>query len=95
MKPRLDGPKDTNSKLVLALRVLDFQETDRTKLMLAGGKGANLGELSAISGIRVPDGFCVTTEAYKKYRKSPGTERLAGYISMFESRRALNYQRTQ
>jgi len=46
--------------------VLDFQETDRTKLMLAGAKGANLGELSAISGIRVPEGFCVTTEAYKK-----------------------------
>jgi len=46
--------------------VLDFQETDRTKLMLAGGKGANLGELSAISGIRVPEGFCLTTEAYKK-----------------------------
>lgn len=34
--------------------------------MLAGGKGANLGELSGIGGIRVPEGFCVTTEAYKK-----------------------------
>lgn len=34
--------------------------------MIAGGKGANLGELSGISEIRVPDGFCVTTEAYKK-----------------------------
>jgi phosphoenolpyruvate synthase/pyruvate phosphate dikinase len=34
--------------------------------MVAGGKGANLGELSGIEGIRVPEGFCVTTEAYKK-----------------------------
>ncbi len=34
--------------------------------MIAGGKGANLGELSRIRGIRVPEGFCVTTEAYKK-----------------------------
>jgi pyruvate,water dikinase len=34
--------------------------------MTVGGKGANLGELSRISEIRVPDGFCVTTEAYKK-----------------------------
>jgi rifampicin phosphotransferase len=34
--------------------------------MLVGGKGASLGELSAISGIRTPEGFCVTTEAYKK-----------------------------
>jgi len=46
--------------------VLCFQEIDRTKFMVAGGKGANLGELSRIKGLRVPDGFCVTTEAYKK-----------------------------
>ena len=31
-----------------------------------GGKGANLGELSGIKGIQVPQGFCVTTDAYKK-----------------------------
>lgn len=46
--------------------VLRFQEIDRSKLMIAGGKGANLGELSRIKGIEVPEGFCVTTEAYKK-----------------------------
>ena len=46
--------------------VLDFQEIDKTKLAVVGGKGANLGELSRIEGIRVPEGFCVTTEAYKK-----------------------------
>ncbi|HEX3934794.1 MAG TPA: PEP/pyruvate-binding domain-containing protein, partial [Puia sp.] len=46
--------------------VLCFQEIDRTKLMVAGGKGAALGELSGIKGIRVPEGFCVTTEAYKR-----------------------------
>ncbi|HYF95249.1 MAG TPA: phosphoenolpyruvate synthase [Symbiobacteriaceae bacterium] len=46
--------------------VLDFQEIDRTKLMVVGGKGLNLGELSRVEGIRVPEGFCVTTEAYKK-----------------------------
>jgi pyruvate,water dikinase len=34
--------------------------------MVVGGKGANLGELSTIKGIRVPEGFCVTTAAYKK-----------------------------
>ena len=44
---------------------LGFQEIDRTMLALVGGKGANLGELSRIEGIRVPEGFCVTTEAYK------------------------------
>ncbi len=46
--------------------VLDLQDIDRTKWMLAGGKGAHLGELSKIGGILVPAGFCVTTAAYKK-----------------------------
>ncbi len=46
--------------------VLDFQEIDQSMIMSVGGKGANLGELSRITGIAVPVGFCVTTEAYKK-----------------------------
>jgi phosphoenolpyruvate synthase/pyruvate phosphate dikinase len=46
--------------------ILCLQEIDRTKFMAVGGKGANLGELSGVKGIRVPEGFCVTTEAYKK-----------------------------
>jgi rifampicin phosphotransferase len=45
---------------------LSFREIDQSMVSLAGGKGANLGELSHIEGIQVPDGFCVTTEAYKK-----------------------------
>src|SRR5207244_7872377 len=46
--------------------VLGFQDIDKTKLMVVGGKGANLGELSKIEGIRVPDGFCLSTEAFKR-----------------------------
>ncbi|QSO48556.1 phosphoenolpyruvate synthase [Alicyclobacillus mengziensis] len=46
--------------------VLGFEEIDKTKLPIVGGKGANLGELSKIEGIRVPGGFCVTTGAYKR-----------------------------
>jgi len=46
--------------------VLSFQEIDKTKLSMVGGKGANLGELFSLTGILVPVGFCVTTEAYKK-----------------------------
>ncbi|MCB9284150.1 MAG: phosphoenolpyruvate synthase [Lewinellaceae bacterium] len=37
-----------------------------SNLPLAGGKGANLGELSRIEGIRVPEGFCISTEAFKR-----------------------------
>jgi pyruvate,water dikinase len=44
--------------------VLDFEEIDKTMVSVAGGKGASLGELSQISGIHVPPGFCVTTNLY-------------------------------
>ncbi|MGF9874914.1 phosphoenolpyruvate synthase [Bacillus tropicus] len=46
--------------------VLDFQEIEKGQLSLVGGKGLNLGELSNIQGIEVPEGFCVTTVAYEK-----------------------------
>jgi phosphoenolpyruvate synthase/pyruvate phosphate dikinase len=43
--------------------VLDLAEVDTTKVALAGGKGAQLGELMRIGGVRVPAGLCVTTDA--------------------------------
>lgn len=46
--------------------VLGFQEMDQAQLGLVGGKGLNLGELSKLQGIRVPDGFCVTTVGYQQ-----------------------------
>ncbi|HDX9628885.1 TPA: phosphoenolpyruvate synthase [Bacillus cereus] len=46
--------------------VLDFQEIEKTQLSLVGGKGLNLGELSNMQGIQVPEGFCVTTIGYEK-----------------------------
>jgi pyruvate,water dikinase len=46
--------------------VLGFQEIDQTQVAVVGGKGAHLGELSRIEGIRVPPGFCVTTDAFHR-----------------------------
>ncbi|MGE7687694.1 phosphoenolpyruvate synthase [Lysinibacillus sp. NPDC097214] len=46
--------------------VLGFQEMNKTQLLLVGGKGLNLGELSKIEGLQVPEGFCVTTVGYQK-----------------------------
>jgi phosphoenolpyruvate synthase/pyruvate phosphate dikinase len=46
--------------------VLGFQEMDKTQLSLVGGKGLNLGTLSKLKGITVPEGFCVTTVGYQK-----------------------------
>jgi len=57
--------------------VVDLQEIDRTQVALAGGKGAHLGALSQIEGIRVPAGFCVTTDAYR---------RIAGQASSLDDR---------
>jgi phosphoenolpyruvate synthase/pyruvate phosphate dikinase len=59
-------PENKKAEENMKTHILGFQEIDRSKFMVAGGKGANLGELSGIKGIRVPEGFCVTTEAYKK-----------------------------
>src|SRR5690242_951910 len=46
--------------------VLGFQDIDKTKLMVVGGKGVNLGELSRVKGTCVPDAFCISTEAFKR-----------------------------
>src|SRR5215472_4188987 len=46
--------------------VLSFQEIDQTQLAAVGGKGAHLGELSRIEGLRVPAGFCVKTNAFQR-----------------------------
>src|SRR5436190_4576840 len=46
--------------------VLGFQEIDETQVAVVGGKGAQLGELSQIEAIRVPPGFCVTTNAFRR-----------------------------
>src|SRR2546422_10537548 len=42
------------------------QEIAQTQVAIVGGKGARVGELSRIEGIRVPAGFCVTTDAFRR-----------------------------
>ena len=46
--------------------VLGLQDIDQTQVAVVGGKGAHLGELSRLEGIRVPAGFCVTTDAFRR-----------------------------
>ncbi|HSP08067.1 MAG TPA: rifamycin-inactivating phosphotransferase [Candidatus Dormibacteraeota bacterium] len=46
--------------------VLGFSDIDQKQPALVGGKGAHLGELLRIEGIRVPAGFCVTTDAFRR-----------------------------
>src|SRR5262245_37829422 len=51
----------TMSSTVIALRAVD-----RTNVDLVGGKAATLGELAKIEDVHVPDGFCVSTEAFQR-----------------------------
>jgi pyruvate,water dikinase len=45
--------------------VMSLRDLDREDLAIAGGKGANLGELVR-AGLLVPAGFVVTTDAYAR-----------------------------
>ncbi|MFF5289787.1 rifamycin-inactivating phosphotransferase [Paractinoplanes globisporus] len=46
--------------------VLDLHEVGEGQVAIVGGKGAHLGELSRIEGVRVPAGFCLTTAAFRR-----------------------------
>ncbi len=57
-----------------------FRELDRNSLPIAGGKGANLGEMTS-AGLSVPEGYVVATTAYREFVLAnglqPQIERLA------------------
>ena len=59
-----------------------FEEIRVGDVALAGGKGANLGELMGIPGIAVPPGFIVTTAAYRTFLRSDRrlTERIRALL---------------
>jgi pyruvate,water dikinase len=62
--------------------VLDLREIDQTQVGVVGGKGAHLGELSRIEGIRVPAGFCVTTDAFRRIMaEAPSIDELLDRLS--------------
>src|SRR5437588_3028445 len=65
--------------------VLGFQDIDKTKIMVVGGKGANLGEISKVEGIRVPDGFCISTEAFQRViGERPSINELLDQLSLLK-----------
>ncbi|HEX3147154.1 MAG TPA: PEP/pyruvate-binding domain-containing protein [Gemmataceae bacterium] len=46
--------------------ILTFAQVDKSHADLVGGKGLSLG-LTASAGLPVPDGFCVTSTAYRRH----------------------------
>ncbi|MDF2592988.1 MAG: phosphoenolpyruvate synthase [Clostridia bacterium] len=64
--------------------VLYFNEIDKTFLSYVGGKGANLGEMTK-AGFPVPQGFCVTTWAYRTM-----VEKSSEINALFEKLEGIN-----
>ncbi|MCL4748179.1 MAG: pyruvate, phosphate dikinase [Burkholderiaceae bacterium] len=54
-----------------------FEECSRESVPLVGGKCASLGELTN-AGVRVPPGFAVTTETYRRFIAEAGLQRTIG-----------------
>ncbi|MEU4125094.1 rifamycin-inactivating phosphotransferase [Streptomyces virginiae] len=66
--------------------VWDLHQVDGTQVALVGGKGAHLGALSRIEGVRVPGGFCVTTEAFRRIiEEAPSVGDLLDRLSRVEA----------
>jgi phosphoenolpyruvate synthase/pyruvate phosphate dikinase len=65
-------------------QVLNFEDVDGGMAAVVGGKGANLGELSRLDGVRVPDGFCVTTDAFREVLAAAGVDEELARLSEVE-----------
>ena len=57
-----------------------FKEIRKEDVPIVGGKGANLGEMFN-AGLPVPDGFCVTGDAFDEYMKRNGFDQQASAYS--------------
>lgn len=74
--------------------LVGLDEVDRTDVALVGGKAAHLGELRRIDGVRVPDGVCVTTAAFRRVvaadpAVAAAVEALAGLAPEADAERAV------
>ena len=64
---------------------MGLDEIEKSQVAEVGGKGANLGELSRIDGVRVPPGFCVTADAFREI--VAGAPSLDGVLDRLEGLR--------
>jgi phosphoenolpyruvate synthase/pyruvate phosphate dikinase len=63
---QLPGDADATERWVVSFGAIALKDLPKV-----GGKGANLGEL-ARAGFPVPDGFCVTTDAFRVFLDGAG-----------------------
>lgn len=65
--------------LIVVKWIKRFEELRVTDIPQAGGKGANLGELTA-AGAQVPPGFCLVADAYKAFLQASGLKDLIATV---------------
>ena len=73
--------------------ILQFSKTNKSSLKLAGGKGANLGEMYN-SGFPVPNGFVITSRAYFHFLTQTSLiSKIASSLSGMESEKSSELNR--
>lgn len=66
--------------------VIPFKEINKAMLPQVGGKAANLGELARMEGLNVPDGFCISVDAFKTVVETiPGFEVLQDQLALLKA----------
>ncbi len=55
--------------------IKSFSEIQKNDIAIAGGKGANLGEMTS-AGINIPKGFVITADAYRLFISENGYEKI-------------------
>lgn len=66
--------------------VWELDESEGAPIALVGGKGAHLGALSRIEEVRVPGGFCVTTDAFRQaVAGAPEVDELCGRLGRVDA----------
>jgi phosphoenolpyruvate synthase/pyruvate phosphate dikinase len=81
------GGTDAGVREQVSSYVFGFKDIDKTSILAVGGKGANLGEISKVKGIAVPDGFCISTEAFKRIiGGTPSIHELIDQLSLLKAK---------
>ena len=71
-----------------------FEEIGKADIPIAGGKGANLGELTR-ARVPVPPGFIVTTDAYSHFIKEARlTQKISSYLKALDPKDSDMLQET-
>src|SRR5690348_16921387 len=64
---RTSNARRGGRKAPMSSLVVDLRDVDRSQVAIVGGMVASLGEVAGIDGLDVAEGFCVTTDAFRRF----------------------------